>query len=84
MEGVDFRNGMEMNSKTIGFNGERVVAEIFENIGVPYQATGYHHPLDIIAPGLGIEVKTTTKIRQIHINRPCRRPKREWCQSRGF
>lgn len=80
MEGVDYRDGIEINSKSIGFNGELVVAEILRNIGVPYQVTGYHHPLDIIAPGLGIEVKTATKVRRIYIGRPERRRKREWCQ----
>lgn len=83
MEGVNFLEGREISCKTIGYNGELVVAEIFRSIGVPCQVTGYKHPLDIIAPGLGIEVKTATCIRRICISRPQRRRKREWCQRNG-
>ena len=80
MEGVDLRCGREMSSKSIGFNGELIVAKMLRSFGVPCWVTGYHHPLDVIAPGLGIEVKTCTKLRKIHILRPQRRSKREWCQ----
>lgn len=80
MDGVDYGYGRKMSCKIIGFNGESLVVEILENIGIPYQATGYKHPLDIIIPGFAIEVKTMTSIHRLYIKRSERRRKREWCQ----
>lgn len=72
--------GLKHRCKTIGYNGENLVAEILRECGFDSKTTGYKHSLDVIVPDLlGIEVKTLTKDRRFHIDRTQRRYKRDYC-----
>ena len=67
-------------ARAIGANGESIVAEVLEDHNIEYHFTPYHHPIDIVARGYGIEIKTCTKDRRIYLSRKTRRKKREYCK----